>query len=177
MPQAMPSVLNWHCVPFAQLSTASLYEVLQLRSAVFVVEQACIFQDLDGQDAHAMHLMGLLEAPNKGQKPDGPLVAYARCFNAGVAYPEASIGRVATHPSVRGSGAGHALIAQALSQMQALWGEQPVRIVRRRTYKIFMPNMALWPQVTAIQKMALHMFRCCGQPHKKTIYYIFNSVL
>lgn len=128
MPQAMPSVLNWHCVPFAQLSTTSLYEVLQLRSAVFVVEQACVFQDLDGQDAHAMHLTGLLEAPNKGQKPNGLLVAYARCFHAGVAYPEASIGRVATHPSVRGSGAGHALIAQALSQMQALWGEQPVRI-------------------------------------------------
>jgi ElaA protein len=129
--------LNWRCVAFAQLGTAGLYQVLQLRSAVFVVEQACVFQDMDGLDTQAMHLLGMPAQCASGQKSghatnnhsvDGQLVAYARCLKAGVAYSEASIGRVATHPSVRGSGAGHALMAQALAQMQALWGTQAVRI-------------------------------------------------
>jgi ElaA protein len=119
MPQSASNDLNWQCVPFAQLGTASLYELLQLRSAVFVIEQACVFQDMDGLDAQAMHLLG-----TRGDK----LLAYARCFNAGVSYPEASIGRVATHASVRGSGAGHALMQQALHCMQTQWGAQPVRI-------------------------------------------------
>ncbi len=119
MPPAASSVLNWHFAPFAQLSASSLYELLQLRSAVFVVEQACIFQDMDGLDLGAMHLLGT---------QGGKLLACARCLPAGLAYPEASIGRVATHPNVRGGGAGHALVAQALAHMQALWGAQSVRI-------------------------------------------------
>jgi ElaA protein len=129
--------LHWQYLPFAQLGAARLYALLQLRSAVFVVEQACVFQDIDGLDAQAMHLLGVSNGQagsiTTGQEAnshgaEGQLLAYARCFPAGVAYPEASIGRVATHASARGSGAGHALMAQALAHMQAQWGAQPVRI-------------------------------------------------
>ncbi len=110
---------DWQFKPFDALSTRALYAVLQLRSAVFVVEQACIFQDIDGTDDQAMHLLGRL---------NGELVAYARCFAAGLKYPEAAIGRVITDPHQRSTGLGHQLMQQALACMAAHWGAQPVRI-------------------------------------------------
>jgi ElaA protein len=111
--------LAWRFVAFEALTPPELYALLQLRSEVFVVEQACIFQDMDGADAQAMHLLGSL---------DGRLVACARCFSAGVKFSEASIGRVATRDKVRGSGAGHQLIQQALVCLQQQWGPQAIRI-------------------------------------------------
>jgi ElaA protein len=117
----MPSApsLQWQFSSFEALSLSQLYALLQLRSEVFVVEQNCVFQDMDGADAQAMHLLGW-----QGKQ----LVAYARCFNAGIKFQEASMGRVITHASLRGTGAGHALMRQAISAMKMAWGEQPIRI-------------------------------------------------
>lgn len=112
--------ITWRCVPFEGLSAAELYAVLQLRSEVFVVEQACVFQDIDGADAQALHLLGSVQG--------GALVAYARCFPPGVKFAEASLGRVATHASRRGTGAGHALVSQAIACVVAQWGPQAIRI-------------------------------------------------
>ncbi len=113
------SGIEWRCLAFDQLSAAELYAVLQLRSEVFVVEQACIFQDMDGADAQAMHLLGSLQ---------GRLVAYARCLDAGHKFVEASIGRVATGTVVRGTGAGHVLMEQAMACLFQAWGTQAIRI-------------------------------------------------
>ena len=113
------SDIEWDCLPFDQLSAEQLYAVLQLRSEVFVVEQACIFQDMDGADAQALHLLGNLQ---------GTLVAYARCLDAGCKFVEASIGRVATRAAVRGTGAGHALMRQAIACLSNAWGMQAIRI-------------------------------------------------
>jgi ElaA protein len=84
-----------------------------------VVEQQCLFQDMDGYDSQAMHLLGV---------QGGELLAYARCFEAGVKFPEASFGRVLIRPSVRGTGMGHALIDQAITAISQLWGPQAIRI-------------------------------------------------
>ena len=111
--------VNWRCVPFEGLSAFDLYAVLQLRSEIFVVEQACVFQDIDGTDAQALHVLGSVK---------GALVAYARCFPAGVKFAEASLGRVATRASMRGTGAGHALVSQAIACVLAQWGPQDIRI-------------------------------------------------
>ncbi len=100
---AATDALTWRFVTFDALTTAELYELLQLRSEVFVVEQACIFQDMDGADVQAMHLLGT---------DGGRLVAYARCFAAGVKFTEASMGRVITRGSLRSGGVGHALVQQ-----------------------------------------------------------------
>ncbi|MDQ3060643.1 MAG: GNAT family N-acetyltransferase [Pseudomonadota bacterium] len=113
------SAIAWRYLAFDELTGAELYAVLQLRSEVFVVEQACIFQDIDGADADAMHLLGMLQ---------GRLVAYARCFAPGVGEPQASLGRIATHASVRGSGVGHALVDEAMACLSRQYGPQPVRI-------------------------------------------------
>jgi ElaA protein len=114
-----PNNIAWRFVPFSALTTLELYEMLQLRSEVFVVEQSCPFQDMDGADMEAMHLMGV---------NDGRLVAYARCFAAGKKFAEASIGRVVTHMSARGGGIGHVLMKAAIASLVRHWGAQAIRI-------------------------------------------------
>ena len=70
---------------FEELSNYELYDLLQLRTQVFVVEQDCVYQDLDGKDNKALHIIG---------EKDGKIVAYTRCFGPGIYFEEASIGRV-----------------------------------------------------------------------------------
>ena len=111
--------ITWRAVPFAALTTAELYEALQLRSEVFVMEQAGIYQDMDGSDPQAMHVLGV---------SDGQLMAYARCFAAGAKFAEASIGRVIIRQALRGSGLGHELMRQAIACVVEQWGAQPIRI-------------------------------------------------
>lgn len=109
----------WRLMSFDDLRVGELYEVLRLRSEVFVVEQQCLYQDIDGEDRRAMHLLGV-----QGHE----LMAYARCFEAGVKFPEANIGRVLIRKSARGTGLGHALMVQAVSAISQVWGPQAIRI-------------------------------------------------
>lgn len=122
--------LHWQWSTFANLSVTELYALLRLRSAVFVVEQNCVFQDLDGADTQAMHLLGFAAQSSAGSlaQPQPALLAYARCFPPGVKFAEASIGRVLTAPGVRGSGLGHALMDRAVTAVCTQWGAQPIRI-------------------------------------------------
>ena len=112
-------VIEWRLSGFDALALQDLHDLLQLRSEVFVVEQNCVFLDIDGADVQAMHLLG---------RQGGRLAAYARCFPAGIKFAEASIGRVATRSSLRGRGLGHQLIARAVSSVCELWGVQVIRI-------------------------------------------------
>ncbi|WP_394757622.1 GNAT family N-acetyltransferase [Rhodoferax sp.] len=124
------AALRWQWAAFADLRINDLYALLQLRSAVFVVEQNCVFQDLDGFDAQAMHLLGFAAQSGAGyvSQPQPALLAYARCFPAGVKFAEASIGRVLTAPGVRGNGLGHLLMERAVAALSTQWGAQPIRI-------------------------------------------------
>ena len=120
--------VTWQFKPFDALSNAELYAVLQLRAEVFVVEQACVFQDLDGSDDSAMHLLG---------QQANQLVAYARCFAAGVKFAEASVGRVVAHASFRGTGIGHVLMREAIARLLQHWGTQAIRIGAQARLKNF----------------------------------------
>ena len=90
---------------FKQLNNEELYNILQLRGEVFVVEQNCPYQDADGKDREALHLMGY-----KGEE----LVAYARLLKPGVSYKEAAIGRVVVSGKHRGHKHGVELMEQAI---------------------------------------------------------------
>lgn len=109
----------WRLMSFEDLRVGELYEVLRLRSEVFVVEQQCIYQDIDGADREAMHLLGV-----QGEE----LKAYARCFAPGVKFSEASIGRVLIRQGARGTGLGHTLMEQAVAAISQVWGPQAIRI-------------------------------------------------
>lgn len=110
---------NWICKEFADLTPDELYAVLRLRSEVFVVEQNCIFLDMDNKDQFSQHLMGWRE--NK-------LVGYARIVPAGFSYVESSIGRIVSSPDVRGMGIGRDLLQQSIKTLYTLHGKRVIRI-------------------------------------------------
>ena len=87
-----------------------------------MVEQNCVFLDMDNSDPQAWHLLGWDVAD------PARLLAYARCFGPGVKFAEASIGRVITAPAARGTGLGHALMHEAVSALQTHLGALPIRI-------------------------------------------------
>lgn len=103
----MTPTVQWHCGNFDSVSARLWYKVLQLRAEVFVVEQDCVYQDVDGLDLHpeCSHLLALDSAQR--------VCAYARILPAGVPYPDVSIGRVVVSLAGRGSGLGHELMQQA----------------------------------------------------------------
>jgi ElaA protein len=86
---------------FDELTTRELYELLQLRSEVFVVEQDCVYQDIDAKDQKALHVLG---------KKKGNIVGYTRCFPPGIYFKEAAIGRVVVAKEARNYGYGHDLM-------------------------------------------------------------------
>lgn len=107
--------MNWILKPWSELTTDELYELLALRAEVFVVEQTCPFQDLDGLDRRegVWHLLGY-----RGDL----LAAYARIMAPGIGDDSgAAIGRVVTSPRARGDGLGHQLIGEAVKACETRW--------------------------------------------------------
>lgn len=107
--------MNWILKPWSELTTDELYELLALRAEVFVVEQTCPFQDLDGLDRRegVWHLLGY-----QGDL----LAAYARIMAPGIGDDlGVAIGRVVTSPEARGNGLGHQLIGEAVKVAGSHW--------------------------------------------------------
>lgn len=104
---------------FTQLTTQELYTLLQLRSEVFVMEQNCVYQDLDGKDQKALHVLGW----------DGEfLAAYTRLFAPSDYFKEASIGRVVVSPKARGKAYGHLIMKASLDALEEHFGKGPIHI-------------------------------------------------
>jgi ElaA protein len=119
-PASPISSLAWQCDAFTDLSPADLYAAMELRQRVFVVEQDCAYLDADGSDQRAMHLLGWVTENGRRR-----LIAYARLFPPRIKYAEASIGRVVTHPDIRGAGAGQALMNEAMRRVEETgWGRE-----------------------------------------------------
>jgi len=112
--------MTWHCVPFSELPLLDFHNISQLRNAVFVVEQDCVFQDLDGKDVLAYHLYY--------KNNEGRIVAYARLFKPGDYYTEASIGRIVVAIEARKHNYGRKLLAKSIDEVQRLFGQVPIRI-------------------------------------------------
>jgi ElaA protein len=112
--------INWSLKEFSALTVDELYAIIQLRNEVFVIEQHCIFQDADGKDPHAWHLMGFNE--------NNKLAAYTRLLPAGASFAEASIGRVVSAGFARNSGIGKKLMTESINCLYNLFGKQPIKI-------------------------------------------------
>jgi ElaA protein len=109
----------WTLRAFAELNPFELYQILRLRSEVFVVEQNCVFLDMDDLDGKSLHLQG---------RSDGELIAYVRILPPGLAYLEPSIGRVITSPQARRTGAGKALMKKAIEETVAMYPSKSIKI-------------------------------------------------
>ncbi len=111
--------INWYCKAFNNLAPSELYQVMRLRSEVFVVEQNCVFLDADNKDEQCLHFMGWIEKD---------LVAYTRIAPPGYIYEEPSIGRVVTSPAYRRNKIGYVLMEKSIEQCKKVFGNAPIKI-------------------------------------------------
>lgn len=104
---------------FNELSIGELYDILKLRSEVFVVEQNCVYQDIDGTDQKALHVFGVVE--NK-------IIAYTRCFKPGDYFKEASIGRVVVKESQRKYKKGNKIMNSSIEAIEKHYNTKTIKI-------------------------------------------------
>lgn len=123
---------GWRFAHFDELSAREVHDILQARAAVFVVEQACVFQDVDGADPLGWHLYA---------RQGGAIAAYCRLLPAGVKFAEPTIGRVVTTAGARGTGLGRTLMQEALARAHALWPGEAVRIGAQQRLERFYQSL------------------------------------
>ncbi len=104
---------------FNELTSEELYEILQLRAEIFVVEQNCVYNDLDGLDKFAIHQF---------LKKEGEIIAYSRLLKPGTRFPEYSIGRVVVKQSERGTGLGIEMMNEAKNYILNEWKATKIKI-------------------------------------------------
>ena len=113
--------MNYLCLPFNELTCLQLYEILHLRSEIFVLEQTCIYQDLDYKDIQDdVHHLMLYEHEK--------LIAYARLLPQGLSFNTPSIGRILLVQSMRGSGLGRKFIQECVDRTFLLWPKCDITI-------------------------------------------------
>lgn len=111
--------MNIEIKTFNELSTFELYRMLQLRSEVFIMEQHCVYQDMDGKDLKALHILG---------KENGEIVAYARAFKGGDYFDEAAFGRVLVQKNFRKKGYGHEITKASIGAIKKHFDAFKIRI-------------------------------------------------
>ena len=116
---------------FTELTTIELYQLLQLRSEVFVVEQDCVYQDIDGKDQKALHILGF-----KNEK----IVAYTRIFKPGDYFNEASIGRVVVAKKERQHKYGYDIMKASVIAIGTHFKVQKIQISAQAHLKHFYNN-------------------------------------
>ncbi|MEP0263418.1 GNAT family N-acetyltransferase [Dokdonia sp.] len=117
---------------YQELTRDELYALLQLRSEVFVVEQNCVYQDIDGKDDQALHVLGY---------KDDILVAYTRIFPPGTYFEYASIGRVVVHASERKYKYGYDLMKASIEATETYCKVDTIKISAQTYLKTFYNNL------------------------------------
>jgi ElaA protein len=117
---------------FNELTIDQLYELLQLRSQVFVVEQDCVYQDIDSKDQKSLHILGL-----KNNK----IIAYTRIFKPGDYFNEASIGRVVVAENERKFKYGHQIMKASIAAIAAHFNTATIIISAQTYLKKFYNNL------------------------------------
>lgn len=113
---------------FEDFSIYELHDVLQLRSEVFVVEQDCVYQDIDGKDFKALHVIG---------EKEGKVVAYTRCFEPGFYFKEAAIGRVVVEMEQRKYGYGHDIMKASVKAIHDKYKTEVIKLSAQTHLKKF----------------------------------------
>lgn len=140
---------------FSDLSPDELYDILQLRSEIFVVEQNCIYNDLDGLDKDAVHQF---------LKKDGEIVAYSRLLKPGTRFSEYSIGRVVVKQSERGTGLGIKMMEEAKRYIINELGAVKIKISAQSYLQRFYENLGF--------EIITEMYLEDGIPHFGMMYKV-----
>lgn len=117
---------------YQDLSVDELYAILQLRSEVFVVEQDCVYQDIDGKDQNALHIIGY---------KNNTIVAYTRVFRPGFYFEEASIGRVVVKKNQRQHQYGYDIMKASIDAIKMAYNETKIKISAQTYLKRFYNNL------------------------------------
>jgi len=128
--------IHWHTKAFEELTSDELYDIMQLRTNIFVVEQNCPYPELDGKDKNCLHVFATQH---------GNVIAYARIVPPGLSYKEISIGRVAVHQEYRKDGLGRVLIDLALEKIEEEFGAQAIQIGAQSYLKKFYGSFGFEP--------------------------------
>ncbi|ANS75931.1 GNAT family acetyltransferase [Paenibacillus yonginensis] len=128
--------MEWNLKSFDQLTGTEVYKILQLRMNVFMLEQNCLYPEVDDKDQASHHLF--LAA-------DGEIAAYCRILPRGVSYPQASIGRVLVNPSYRRRGLAQELMRIALEFLKEEWHETEVKIQAQHYLESFYGTFGFRP--------------------------------
>lgn len=115
----MENNVQWEIKHFNELSAIEYHQILALRTAIFVVEQNCPYQEVDYKDLNSCHLWGSL---------DDQVIAVTRIVEPGISYPEISIGRVAVDKKFRGTNISRDLMLMTISFIEKIYGKQAIRI-------------------------------------------------
>lgn len=122
---------------FADLSLSELYDILLLRNQVFIVEQNCPYQDVDGKDAHGYHLFL--------KDSDGTICAYLRILDKGQTFDEISIGRVIVRKDQRGAGLAKQMLFKAITFIHDQLQEHKIRIEAQAYLENFYTEIGFQP--------------------------------
>ena len=125
-------MLDIYIKSFNELSLEELYYLLQLRSEVFVVEQDCVYQDVDGKDQKALHIIG---------KRDNVIIAYTRIFKQGDYFKEASIGRVVVSEKARHLKYGHQLMVASIKVIENSFHTKEIKLSAQKYLEKFYNNL------------------------------------
>ena len=124
--------LLWKIRSFHQMNVFELNAIFRLRQEVFVVEQNCAYLDADGKDQFSEHIFGVDD--------DGRVLAYCRIVQPSVTMPDVSIGRIATHIDVRGTGLGKILMEKAMAFIDDRYGKVSIRLEAQQYLMKFYEN-------------------------------------
>ena len=114
---------TFHIHSFNELTSLELYSLLKLRQDIFVVEQNCIFPDLDEKDLHCMHVL---------HKVDDKVVAYCRILPPGITSTHPSIGRICVKKSHRGTGLAENMIVYAIRVTRKMYHQSRIEIAAQQ---------------------------------------------
>jgi len=126
-------MIEWQWSSFEQLSATALYHVLAVRQDVFILEQQCLYADIDWFDQRAYHLLGW-QKEMAGQRQ---LVAYLRGMGPGIKYEDATLGRVLTVNPVRATGIGKMLLSEGIRRIEQQFPGARIRISAQRHLEKF----------------------------------------
>lgn len=128
--------MQWHVKSFEQLSADELYRILEQRVNVFMLEQNCLYPEIDGKDPRSFHLFA---------ETNGQIAAYCRMLPPGVAYDQASIGRVLVGGDFRGRGLAQELMTRAIAFLTEERGEREIKIQAQHYLEKFYGSLGFRP--------------------------------